>query len=93
MSDLICFLPIFVTEIFCGSQISIFECVDLLAVTYEEMMWQTSLVELNIVLEVHVLFLFEQVLLSSLWNIIGKQGVTLMKLCLILSNSSSHMFL
>ena len=43
------------------------------AVSNEQVVWNTALVELNIILEVFVLLLVQQVLLSSLGNVVVVQ--------------------
>ena len=57
--------------------------------TNEHVMRETSLVKLYILLIVSVLLLVEDVLLSSLWDIVAHKRVTLMILGLVLSDSSS----
>ena len=59
----------------------------------QEMVRKTPLVELSVVLEIIVLLLVEQVLLSTLWNIVGQQGVTLVELSLVLTHARSVLFL
>ena len=91
--DFFCTLSQLVGEVLGGRHVSLLELVLLHAVADQEVVGDATLVELHIILEVLVLFLVKQVLLSALGNVVVQQGVALVELSLIFTNARAVLFL
>ena len=91
--DFLCTLSQLVREVLSGSHISLFKLVQLHAVTDKQVVGDSSLVELDVVFEVLVLFFVEQVLLGSLWDVVVEQRVAFVEFSLVLRDTSAIFFL
>ena len=82
-----------IRKILSGGNVALLELTHFHTVTDHKIVWNTTLVELNIILKIFIFLLIQQILLSSLWNIVSKKRVSLMEFGLILTDSSTIRFL
>ena len=89
----LCTILELIRKILSGGHVTLLKLLHFHTVSDHEIVWDSVLVELNIIFKVFVLLLVQQILLSSLRNVVGKDRVSLMELGLVLSDTSIIRFL
>ena len=76
-----------------SGEVSLLKGVQAASVANQQVVWESLLLELNIFRVVFVLFVVKEILLGSLWEIIGEDRVFFNVFRLILGNAGSNRLL